>query len=137
MKKILLINSPIYDRKVSDKEDYLPPYGLGYIATALESNYDVRIIDAVYNNYTVFELLEIIKMEQPDAIGINKFSVNFDLVKKLIEECKVKTKFIIGGKSTRFLYPKIIKFNTFNEINVTIGEGEYITKDIIEGTMRE
>ena len=137
MKKILLINSPIYDRKVSDKEDYLPPYGLGYIATALESNYDVRIIDAVYNNYTVFELLEIIKMEQPDAIGINIFSVNFDFVKKLIEECKVKTKFIIGGKSTRFLYPEIIKFNTFNEINVTIGEGEYITKDIIEGTVRE
>lgn len=137
MKKILLINSPIYDRKVSDKEDYLPPYGLGYIATALESNYDVRIIDAVYNNYTVFELLEIIKMEQPDAIGINIFSVNFDLVKNLIEECKVKTKFIIGGKSTRFLYPEIIKFNTFNEINVTIGEGEYITKDIIEGTVRE
>ena len=137
MKKILLINSPIYDRKVSDKEDYLPPYGLGYIATAIESNYDVRIIDAVYNNYTVFELLEIIKMEQPDAIGINIFSVNFDLVKNLIEECKVKTKFIIGGKSTRFLYPEIIKFNTFNEINVTIGEGEYITKDIIEGIVRE
>lgn len=76
-------------------------------------------------------------MEQPDAIGINIFSVNFDLVKNLIEECKVKTKFIIGGKSTRFLYPEIIKFNTFNEINVTIGEGEYITKDIIEGTVRE
>ena len=34
MKKVLLINSPIFDRKVSDKEDYLPPYGLGYIATS-------------------------------------------------------------------------------------------------------
>ena len=60
MEKVLLINSPIYDRKVSDKEDYLPPYGLGYIATALEDNYDVEIIDAVYNNYTISELLQII-----------------------------------------------------------------------------
>ena len=36
MKKVLLINSPIFDRKIADKEDYLPPYGLGYIATKLK-----------------------------------------------------------------------------------------------------
>lgn len=137
MKKVLLINSPIFDRKISDKEDYLPPYGLGYIATALEPYYDVKIIDAVYNNYTISDLLDIIQKENPDTIGINIFSVNFDLVKKLIEKCSSKVKFIVGGKSTRFLYPEIVKFETFNEINVTIGEGEYITKDIIEGTVSE
>jgi len=137
VKKILLINSPILDRKISDKEDYLPPYGLGYIATELEKEYNVKIIDAVYNNLTIKELLDIIKKENPDAVGINIFSVNFDLVKKLIENCQTKTKFIVGGKSTRFLYPEIIKFNTSNEINVTIGEGEYITKDIIENNVSE
>ena len=137
MKKVLLINSPIFDRKVSDKEDYLPPYGLGYIATSLEKDYDIEIIDAVYNNYTIDELLEIIEQKKPVAVGINIFSVNFELVKCLIERCKFKTKFIVGGKSTRFLYPEIIKFNTPNEINVTIGEGEYITKDIIEGLVME
>lgn len=137
MKKVLLINSPIFDRKVSDKEDYLPPYGLGYIATALESDYDVKIVDSVYNNYTIEELLRIIEKEQPVAVGINIFSVNFELVKNLIEKCLTKTKFIVGGKSTRFLYQEIIKFNTPNEINITIGEGEYITKDIIEGKVGE
>ena len=137
MKKVLLINSPIFDRKVSDKEDYLPPYGLGYIATALESDYNVKIVDSVYNNYTIEELLRIIEKEQPVAVGINIFSVNFELVKNLIEKCLTKTKFIVGGKSTRFLYQEIIKFNTPNEINITIGEGEYITKDIIEGKVGE
>ena len=41
MMKVLLINSPLYDRKVVDNEDYLPPYGLGYIATQLQKEFDV------------------------------------------------------------------------------------------------
>ena len=137
MKKVLLINSPIFDRKVSDKEDYLPPYGLGYIATELQKRYDVKIIDAVYNNYVVEDILRIIAEEQPVAVGINVFSVNLEIVKSIIETCSTNTKFIVGGKSTRFLYNDIIKFNTANEINVTIGEGEYITGDIVEGTVYE
>jgi radical SAM superfamily enzyme YgiQ (UPF0313 family) len=137
MKKVLLINSPIFDRKVADKEDYLPPYGLGYIASELEKYFNVKLIDAVNNNYTVDEILNIIYEEKPDAVGINIFSVNFEIVKKIIENCSIKTKFIVGGKSTRFLYNDIIKFNTENEINVTIGEGEYITKDIVNGCVLE
>ncbi len=137
LKKVLLINSPIFNKKISDKEDYLPPYGLGYIATALEKDYDVKIIDAVLNNYTTTEIIEIIEREKPIAVGINIFSVNFELVKTIIEKCSINTKFIVGGKSTRFLYTEIIKFKTNNEINVTIGEGEYITGDIIEGNVKE
>lgn len=137
MKKILLINSPIFNKKVADREDYLPPYGLGYIATALEKNYDVKIVDAVFKNYTVKEILSIIEKEQPTAVGINIFSINFELVRSIIENCSIKTKFIVGGKSTRFLYNEIINFKTNNEINVTIGEGEYITGDIIDGKVCE
>lgn len=35
--KVLIINSPIYNKKVADKEDYLPPFGQGYIATSLQN----------------------------------------------------------------------------------------------------
>lgn len=138
MKKVLLINSPLYNKKVADKEDYLPPYGLGYIATNLkENNINVKIIDAVYMNYTLNELLSIIETEKPTAVGINIFSVNFELVKTLIEQCKTKTKFIVGGKSTRFLNDEIMDFNSDNEINIVIGEGEYITKDIVNDEVKE
>ena len=137
MKKVLLINSPIFNRKVADKEDYLPSYGLGYIATELEKDFDVKIIDAVNENYTVEDILNIIDNENPDAVGINIFSVNFELVKRIIEECKATIKFIVGGKSTRFLYNDIVNFKTTNQINVTIGEGEYITKDIINDEVKE
>ena len=137
MDKVLLINSPIFDSKIPFQEDYLPPYGLGYIATSLENKYNVEIIDAVYHNYTTSEILDIIEAVHPLAVGINIFSVNFELVKNIIENCQTKTKFIVGGKSTRFLYKDIVNFNTTNEINVTIGEGEYITKDIIDGDVKE
>ena len=95
MKKVLLINSPIFDRKVSDKEDYLPPYGLGYIATELQKRYDVKIIDAVYNNYVVEDILRIIAEEQPVAVGINVFSVNLEIVKSIIEKCSTNTKLAV------------------------------------------
>ena len=82
MKKVLLINSPIYDRKVADNEDYLPAFGLAYIATGLkDNNIDVKIIDAVYNNYTVVDLLNIIDKEMTGFVGVNIFSINFILVK--------------------------------------------------------
>ena len=35
-------------------------------------------------------ILEIIEQKKPVAVGINIFSVNFELVKCLIERCKFK-----------------------------------------------
>lgn len=138
MKKVILINSPIYDKKVADTEDYLPSLGHAYIATSLlDNNIEVKLVDAIYNNYTIEELLTIINREKPDYVGINIFSINFELVKKLIENCETETKFIIGAKSTRFLYENIMKFKTKNEINIIIGEGELIISAIINKTIVE
>lgn len=99
MKKIILLNSPIYNKKVADSEDYLPPLGLGYIATYLKKNgIDVKILDCVYKNLTINEILGVIEKEKPDFVGVNIFSVNMELVKEIIEKCKTKTSFIVGGK---------------------------------------
>ena len=137
-KKVLLINSPIYNKKVADKEDFLPPFGLAYIATNLKKRkIETEIIDAVYHNYTIEELLEIIEREQPNSVGINIFSINYDLVKELIEKCHTKTQFIVGGKSARFLVENIVDFSTDNEIVVTTGEGELITPDIVNNEVKE
>lgn len=136
--KVLLFNSPIYNKKVADKEDFLPPLGLGYIATQLKKEgIDVKIIDCVNDNLTVDEILNIINRERPDTVGINIFSINFDLVRKIVENCHTKTNFIIGGKSTKFLCDDIVKFKTDNNISVVIGEGEYITIDIVNNCVKE
>ena len=136
--KVILFNSPIYNKKVADKEDFLSPLGLGYIATQLKNEgINVKIIDCVNDNLTVDEILNIIDSEKPDTVGINIFSVNFDLVKKIIESCYTKTNFIVGGKSTKFLVDDILKFKTDNNVSVVIGEGEYITIDIIRNCVKE
>lgn len=136
--KVILFNSPIYNRKVGDIEDYLPPFGLGYIATILQKeNIDVKIIDCVNDNLTVEEIISIIGVEEPNFVGINIFSVNFDLVKEIIEKCPYKTNFLVGGKSTKFLYQDIINFKTNNSISVIIGEGEYIICDIVKNQVSE
>ena len=55
--EVLLFNSPIYNKKVDDKEDFLPLLGLGYIATQLkQQGIDVEIIDCVNDNLTVDEI---------------------------------------------------------------------------------
>lgn len=35
MKKFILLNSPIFEEGSNENEEYLPPLGLGYIATYL------------------------------------------------------------------------------------------------------
>lgn len=134
---VLLINSPIYDRKVAVQEDYLPPIGLGYIATELKKhNISVEILDAVEENYTVSDILEIIEQKKPQFVGINIFSVNFHIVKEIIERCKTKVDFLVGGKCANFTANEIISFASSNRIIVTIGEGEYITRAIVQGKVR-
>ena len=82
--KVILINSPIYNKKVADSEDYLPPLGLGYIATSLKENgIDVKIVDAVNSNLTVEEIVELISKDAPDFVGTNIFSINYELVKQI------------------------------------------------------
>ncbi len=136
--KVLLINSPIYNKKVADEEDFLPPLGLGYIATQLHNDdIEAKIIDCVFENLTTNEILKIIELEKPNFIGINIFSVNFELVKEIIEQTKINTSFIVGGKITKFIYDDIINMNTMNSINVVIGEGDLITTDIVKKNLKE
>jgi|GEM_PF-4021398 len=37
MLDLLLINSPNYDKKSEITEEFLPPFGLGYIATGVKN----------------------------------------------------------------------------------------------------
>ena len=57
MKKFLLLNSPIFWDSSNENEDYLPPIGLGYIATYLEKvGIYVKVIDCVKDNIPVDNL---------------------------------------------------------------------------------
>ena len=82
MKKCLLFNSPIYHDHSDQQEEYLPPLGLGYIATKIkESSIDVTLVDCVKQRLGVEEILGVIQEQVPDYMGINIFTQNYDIVK--------------------------------------------------------
>lgn len=137
--RVVLVNSPIY--KESNKEDcneYLPPFGLGFIASNLEKNgIEVNILDAVQKSLNIDEIICELHEMNPVVIGINIFSVNIDVVRLIVESYKYDCKFIIGGQCVKHIYNDIFDWNTKNEIIVVIGEGDLIMSDIVLEKVRE
>ena len=86
MKRFLLLNSPIFWDTIQEKEQYLSPLGLGYIATYLEKNgINIEMMDCVKNRVAVKDILNYISKTKPDYLGINIFTQNYDIVKYIIE----------------------------------------------------
>lgn len=136
--KVLIFNSPIYIEKKDIKEDYLPPIGQGYIATYLkENNIDVELIDCIYEHLGIKEILEIIEYKNPSYVGINIFTANEHIVRAIIEKCKARVEFIIGGQAVKFMYKEILNFTTENKMHIIIGEGEYIIDAIVNNKVEE
>lgn len=138
MIKCLLLNSPIYREPSNEKEDYLPPLGLGYIATHLrQSGIETEIIDCVSNHLGVRDIIEMLDKQSPDYIGINVFTQNYDIVREIVENCPPKISIIIGGQVVKCIYNEILQWKVANKLEIVIGEGELIIPTLIKGTCAE
>jgi anaerobic magnesium-protoporphyrin IX monomethyl ester cyclase len=137
--KVLIVNSPLFKKyKNQNEEDFLPPIGLGYIATYLKNqNIEVELLDAVALKVSLRKLKSTIQQYNPEFLAINIFSTNYSLVKEFIESIKTKTHIIIGGLSTKALYQKLIEWESSNQIDVIIGDGELIIIDIVNNAIKE
>ncbi|MDR3585675.1 MAG: radical SAM protein [Desulfosporosinus sp.] len=136
---VLIINSPIFKDKLKGyDEDSLPPIGLGYIATNMQnSGIEVELLDAFANNTSVLEILDIVENKKPKFVVLNIFSTNYEIVKDIIEECNFETNFIIGGPVTKHIYHDIINWVTSSNIDIVIGDGDYIVTDIVKNALKE
>ena len=138
MKEFALINSPIFWEATYDNEDYLPPLGLGYIATYLKrSNVDVTLVDSVYERLGVNDIITLINNHSYDYIGINVFSQNYDLVKYIVERINRKCICFIGGQVVKYLYMDIINWKSKANIIAIIGDGELIIPAIVQNTCQQ
>ncbi len=136
--KCILLNSPIYRERSDIKEDYLPPLGLGYIATTLEeSGIDVDIVDCVKEHLGINEIFELLEKQTPDFVGMNIFTQNFETVKEIVERCPIKTTVIIGGQAVKCIYNEILQWNVSNELEIVIGEGEFLLPALINKSCSE
>lgn len=132
MKKFMLINSPIFWDSVKEKEQYLPPLGLGYIATYLEKvNIDVEIVDCIKERKSVSDIVFYINKNKPDFVGINIFTQNFEMVKYIVENIDIECKCFIGGQVVKSIYQEVLHWKVKNVLNIIIGEGELIIPQIV------
>lgn len=132
MKRFLLLNSPIFWDTIQEKEQYLSPLGLGYIATYLEKNgINIEMMDCVKNRVAVKDILNYISKTKPDYLGINIFTQNYDIVKYIIENINIQCELFIGGQVVKSIYKEILQWKVNNTVNIIIGEGELIIPDIV------
>ena len=134
MKKFILFNSPIFWDSTNENEQYLPPLGLGYIATYLEkAGINVEVIDCVKGRKSVSEIISIINKAQPDYIGFNIFTQNYEIVKHIFENIEANCVCFIGGQAVKSIYRELLQWNVKNRLNIIIGEGEFIIPQLVIG----
>ena len=138
MKKFILFNSPIFWDATKEKEQYLSPLGLGYIATYLEkAGIDVTIVDCVKERKSVNDIVDFINKTHPKYIGINIFTQNYEMVKYIIESITITCDCFIGGQVVKSIYLDILRWNTQNRLNIIIGEGEFIIPALVSGRCKQ
>ncbi|MDP2909974.1 MAG: radical SAM protein [bacterium] len=110
----------------SRADELIPPFSLGYLATAIRKNHDVEILDGIKEKLTLEKFEEILQRKQYDIIGIQIFTFHVGgardyvkSIKKVLPEAKI----IFGGPHPSCGASDIFRF--FPEINWAFkGEAE-------------
>ncbi len=115
------------------KDKYLPfPIYLAYTASVLEKNsIDVKVIDAVAEEYGFQEFLTAVKKEKPEMCFLETStpSIGQDLKTAKILKSELNTKVFLFGSHVSVFHEKILKENPFLD-GVIRGEFEYTIRDI-------
>ncbi len=129
MLKILLIHPPsdlesgvrsfghVYDRS--------QPLGLAYIAAALENaGYDVKIIDAKAERFSIDSILEHVSGFNPGIVGLGSSTPDFCITRLLAEKIKSLGDYtvVIGGPHVSALPEETMETGCFDY--GVLGEGE-------------
>lgn len=113
---------------VSNNNQLIPnllPLGLGYLASNLPKNYQVKMWDGILNRYSDDDLLAEIDSYKPDVIGFSVWNFNIKQVSYLVKIIKEKYPQIyqvIGGVSASGYREEILNIIDVNY--VFTGEGE-------------
>lgn len=128
---ILLINSPIFQNQSEDDDDnVIPSLGLAYIASSLEAKGNkCEIYNAI--KFDCDTTVDYINSKSPKYVGMNVFSINYELVCKIIESINPNITVIVGGPGIASLYKFIHEVQTSNIVITISGDGEKIVPEIL------
>ncbi len=109
----------------STADEIIPPISLGYLASTVIKNYNVKILDALKEGVTLKQLPD--KIKNYDVIGITLFTKDLSLCKKYLEIIKFSNrhaKTILGGPHPTALPDETLNFFKNLVDYVFIGESE-------------
>jgi len=93
-----------------------PSLGLGYLATAIRKNHEVRIVDCIKEGMDAETLCKFIDRYDPDILGLQCYTFDFRFIKEalhLIKRRKPGIKTVIGGPHPSSLPEEV--FGTLND----------------------
>jgi radical SAM superfamily enzyme YgiQ (UPF0313 family) len=141
---ILLINPPLeaekrYGRGLSLLGSYVPPLGLGCIASYLrEAGYSVSILDAEILRLSISDIITHIKSLSIKTIGLTATTVAIDNAAFVAEKIKetLNIPVILGGAHVSAAPTET--FSRFDCFDYGIlGEGEETTKELLDLLLRK
>lgn len=104
-----------------------PSLGLGYLAGAIRSRGDVRILDCIKENIKIGQFKNALKSYNPDFVGFQCYTFDMDFIREALCECRSYRRGIItaiGGP-----HPSALPRESFEYFNdsldfIFVGEAE-------------
>ena len=128
--------SLVFPPSIYQTKQTMPPLGIAWLAAILRENgfKEVSLIDSVVNKYSDERIIEELKRQDPDIIGLSFGTQNrflaFDCA-KLIKKNFPEILIVVGGP-----HPTLTAEDTLqniSEIDVVVrGEGEYSFLDLVK-----
>ena len=87
-------------RPFSESDELIPPFSLGYLATAIRDKHDVVILDDLKEKLTVAKLEQFLERGQYDVVGLQVFTFQVLTAKKYIKIIKrilPRARILLGG----------------------------------------
>ncbi len=84
----------------SEADEIIPPFSLGYLATAIRKNHEVEILDGLKEKLTLEKFGQILKEKRFDVVGIQVFTFQVFQARdylKTVKEILPQAKIILGG----------------------------------------
>jgi radical SAM superfamily enzyme YgiQ (UPF0313 family) len=89
-----------------------PSIGLGYLATAIRKEHDVKLVDCIKDNLTIDKFMAVVKEYNPDILGLQCYTFDLPFIRQALKQTKAFNKDIvtvIGGPHSSALPGQTLK----------------------------
>jgi anaerobic magnesium-protoporphyrin IX monomethyl ester cyclase len=135
--ELLLINAPIHDYDRYPRYDAIhsPPLGLLSIATSVDlAGFTVDVHDAELNQSSPTQIQALVRQLQPAWVGINSFSVNIDVVRRIVNLLAAEgSQVVLGGPHISNVSNEHSISHFGADVIFVRGDGEQAMIDLLNG----